>query len=103
MKAHDRSHETATDKVVEDLKRVVSDSQELLHSTANVAGERAHMLRERLSDAMEAAQATCAKLQSKAAAGVQATDKLIRDNPYQSIGIAFGLGILIGVLATRSR
>lgn len=101
MSTHSRTHETAADKVVADLKRVVSDSQDLLHSTADAAGDKARALRERLADAMEAARETCRKLEDKAAVGAKATDKLIRDNPYQSIGIAFGLGLLIGVLATR--
>jgi|SRR5580704_13876140 ElaB/YqjD/DUF883 family membrane-anchored ribosome-binding protein len=103
MKEHSRTVETGTDKVVSDLKRVVSDSQELLHSTAHVAGDRARMMRDQLSDAVDRAKETAAKLQEKVAAGAQATDKLIREKPYHSIGIAFGLGLLIGVLATRGR
>jgi len=31
----------------------------------------------------------------------KAADRVIRDHPYQTIGIAFGLGLLIGVLARR--
>ena len=34
-------------------------------------------------------------------AGAKAADKTIRDHPYESIGVAFGLGLLIGVLVTR--
>ena len=33
--------------------------------------------------------------------GAKATDKVIREHPYQSIGVAFGIGVLIGVLVTR--
>jgi len=33
--------------------------------------------------------------------GAKATDKVIREHPYESIGVAFGVGLLIGVLATR--
>jgi ElaB/YqjD/DUF883 family membrane-anchored ribosome-binding protein len=31
----------------------------------------------------------------------KAADRVIRDHPYQTIGLAFGLGLLIGVLARR--
>jgi ElaB/YqjD/DUF883 family membrane-anchored ribosome-binding protein len=31
----------------------------------------------------------------------KAADQMIRDNPYQTIGLAFGLGLLIGILARR--
>ena len=37
----------------------------------------------------------------KATACMRATDRTIRDNPYQAAGIAFGLGVLIGLLLTR--
>lgn len=103
MKSHERTLETGTDKVVSDLKRVVHDSQNLLQSSAEVAGDRARLMRDRLADALDSAKETVRKLEQKAATGAKATDKLIRENPYQSIGIAFGIGLLIGVLATRNR
>ena len=33
----------------------------------------------------------------------RAADQTVREHPYQAIGIAFGVGLLIGVLAARSR
>jgi ElaB/YqjD/DUF883 family membrane-anchored ribosome-binding protein len=47
----------------------------------------------------EAWKSTRANLQEKSVA----TDRAIRDNPYASIGVAFGLGLLIGVLVNRGR
>ena len=31
----------------------------------------------------------------------RATDKVIREHPYQTVGVAFGVGLLVGVLALR--
>jgi ElaB/YqjD/DUF883 family membrane-anchored ribosome-binding protein len=31
----------------------------------------------------------------------KAADQMMRDHPYQTIGLAFGLGLLIGILALR--
>ena len=93
--------EVNTERLVTDLKRVVRDSEELLQATAGAVGDRAHQVRERLSDALESAKRTCRKLEEKAIEGAKATDKVIRDHPYQSIGVALGVGLLIGVLATR--
>lgn len=31
----------------------------------------------------------------------KAADRVVRDHPYQTVGLAFGLGILIGILARR--
>ena len=40
-------------------------------------------------------------IQEKTAASARATDRTIRQHPYESIGIAFGVGVLIGVLINR--
>jgi ElaB/YqjD/DUF883 family membrane-anchored ribosome-binding protein len=96
-----KTAELNTDNLITDLKRVVRDSEELLQTTAGAVGEKAHEVRERLSDTLEAAKRTCRKLEEKAVEGAKVADKTIREHPYQSIGVAFGVGLLIGVLATR--
>ena len=53
---------------------------------------------ERLVDDLKA---VIQRAQEKAAERAKAADKLIRERPYQTIGLAFGLGLLIGVLARR--
>jgi len=58
-------------------------------------------MRVRLTEAMESAKRACHRLEEKAIEGAKAADRTIREHPYQSIGVAFGLGLLIGVLVTR--
>lgn len=93
--------ELNTDKLVTDLKRIVTDSEELLHATKDAVGDKAHEVRERLTEALESAKRTCRRLEEKALEGAKAADRAIRDHPYQSVGVAFGVGLLIGVLVTR--
>jgi ElaB/YqjD/DUF883 family membrane-anchored ribosome-binding protein len=93
--------EDSTEKLLNDLKAVVSDGEQLLRAGAHELSERGMAARERLAEALEAAKETQRKLQERAVAGAKATDKLIRENPYQSIGVAFGIGMLIGVLINR--
>jgi ElaB/YqjD/DUF883 family membrane-anchored ribosome-binding protein len=88
-------------KVLTDLKRVVEDSEELLVDSAGAIGEKAHELRERLARTLEVARSTCRRLEEKTREGAQATDKLIREHPYPSLGVAFGVGIVIGFLLKR--
>ena len=59
-------------------------------------------LRGRLENVIEKAKAVCERLQDQTTAAAKATDKTIRDHPYPALGIAFGLGVLIGVLAARN-
>ena len=91
----------STDRLVSDLKTVARDAEDLLKASAGEVGEKAHEVRARLTAAVERAKESCEHLQEKAVAGAKAADKVVRDNPYQSIGIAFGVGLLIGVLVTR--
>ena len=60
-------------------------------------------LRAKLDTAVEKAKAVCERLQAQTVAAAKASDKAVREHPYQAIGIAFGVGLLIGVVATRCR
>ncbi len=92
-----------TEKLVTDLKTVARDAEDLVKVTAGEVGEKAREARSRLMTALEKAKGSAKVLQEKAVAGAKATDEAIRSHPYQSIGIAFAAGLLIGVLAARRR
>jgi ElaB/YqjD/DUF883 family membrane-anchored ribosome-binding protein len=73
----------------------------LLAATADVAGEKVVQARNRLAAALSSARETCETLQKKTVQSAKVADQVIRDNPYQAIGIAFGVGALIGFLISR--
>ncbi len=89
------------DKLVNDLKSVARDAEELIKATAGDLGEKAQEARTRLAAALERAKVSYQKIQDKAVEGARATDVCIREHPYQSLGVAFGLGLLIGLLIKR--
>jgi ElaB/YqjD/DUF883 family membrane-anchored ribosome-binding protein len=91
----------ANERLATDLKSVVHDAEDLLKATAGEAGEKVKEVRGRLSSALESAKATCEKLQDQTVRAAKVTDQAIREHPYESIGIAFGVGLLIGVLVGR--
>ncbi|HEY9509455.1 MAG TPA: DUF883 family protein, partial [Verrucomicrobiae bacterium] len=91
--------EQSTEKLLQDLREVVRDGEELLKAGASELGERGSAAREKLAAALEVARETQQRLQERAMQGARATDQLIRANPYQAVGIAFGVGLLVGVLA----
>ncbi len=93
--------ELSTEQLLADLRRVVRDSEELLQATAGAAGDKASEVRERLVAALELAKRSCVRLEEKAVEGAKAADRVVREHPYQSIGVAFGLGMLIGVLVAK--
>jgi ElaB/YqjD/DUF883 family membrane-anchored ribosome-binding protein len=91
----------ANDKLTSDLQAVVQDAEELMDATAGQAGEKVGAIRSRLAAAIKSAKASYQRVQEGTVAAAKATDKTIRAHPYESIGIAFGLGLLVGVLVAR--
>ena len=92
-----------TDQLRDDLKVIAHDAEDLIKATAGEVSEKAKEARSRLMAALEAAKGTCGQLQEKAIIGAKATDQVIRTHPYESIGVAFGVGLLIGVLLGRGK
>lgn len=99
------TNEANMEKLGADLKELSRDTEAVLQATAGQAGEKMGALRNRLSSTLESAKATYQRLEDKTIAGAKVADKTIREHPYASIGVAagaaFGLGLLIGVLASR--
>jgi len=93
--------EMTVGKLVRDFKVVVQDAEGLLKASAGDLGEKAREARTRLAASLDSAKASFHKLEDKAIASAKVADKVIREHPYQSIGIAFGVGLLIGVLVAR--
>ncbi len=88
-------------KLIQDFKVVLQDAEGLAKATAGDLGEKVKEARAKLSTSLESAKENFEKLEEKALAGAKATDKIIRSHPYESLGVAFGVGLLIGVLVSR--
>lgn len=97
--------EVSREKLVSDLKVVVSDAEELLRLTADQAGEKVGEVRGRLTGRLQSAKARLGELedsfveQTKKVA--HATDDYVHKNPWQSVGVAAGVAFLLGLLASR--
>ena len=71
--------------------------------TAERRNDEGSDIRAKLESAVDKAKALCERLQEQTSAAAKAADKTVRENPYQAVGIAFGVGLLIGVLVSRGR
>src|SRR5215469_10495650 len=85
------SQEDTLDKLVDDLMLVVQGVDELAKA-AGVSLPR--QPREELHSRLARLKASCARLKDQAFAGARATDKLVRQNPYSSLGFALAAGLL---------
>lgn len=101
------SENVTSERLAADVKVVIGDAEELLRQSAAATGEQAVQLRERamtlLRQAREKAQDVQEKALAKGKAAARVTDDYVHENPWRSIGVAFGIGVLIGVLVNRAR
>ena len=87
--------------VHDELNTLSDDAKALLDATVDVADKKVAEARHRLSSAITSAKEVCATVKDKAVEGAKATESAIRSHPYESMAVAFGVGALIGFLASR--
>ena len=95
----------ARERVLRDLKTLARDAEDLLKATAGDLSEKTKKARAHLTGVLKRAKKTGAELEELSVASTKAAakraDDVIRDHPYEAIGVAFGIGVLVGVLVTR--
>ena len=94
------------DKLVEDVKVLSKDVQELLKATASVVGEKAAVARVKVQDSLKVAQDKFSvaheNMRAKGEEAFAASDTYVRDNPWSAVGIAAGVGFLFGICFSAS-
>lgn len=82
------------DNMMNDLKAVIADAEELLRATADQAGPRIEEVRARAEESLRAAR------EHLKGAGVE-LDTQVRAHPWAAVGVAAGVGLIIGILLGR--
>ena len=93
------------EKLVQDLKAVVNDAEELLKATAQQTGEKIAVVRAKAEESLKVAKARIAEegaaVLEKAKTAGKAADDFVKENPWQAVGIGALAGLVIGVLISR--
>lgn len=96
---------TQKDKLMADLQVVVADAEALLAATAGDASASVAELRGRVQATLARAKNGLIDAQAavidKAKEAAKVTDEYVHDNPWKSVGMAAGMGLLIGLLLGR--
>jgi ElaB/YqjD/DUF883 family membrane-anchored ribosome-binding protein len=92
-------------KLVADIKTVIADAEDILHATADQAGEKVASLRARIEERLRGARVRLseaeATLVAKTRAAARATDTYVHESPWTAVGIAAGVGLLVGLIIGR--
>jgi ElaB/YqjD/DUF883 family membrane-anchored ribosome-binding protein len=91
-------HTAQPQAIQDDMARLVEDARALVAATADVAGEGVSEARQRLAATLDDGRNIIGRVKAKTIEGAQATNQAVHLHPYQAMGIAFGLGALVGVL-----
>jgi ElaB/YqjD/DUF883 family membrane-anchored ribosome-binding protein len=90
--------DTRTQATSNDMGTLAEDARALMAATADVAGEKVAQARKRLAGALERGKEICSRVRERAVECSKATDEAVREHPYQAMGIALGVGVVLGCL-----
>lgn len=97
--------EVTTDQLVADLKTVMQDAEALLKATSAQTGEKIQEVRARAEESLRQARARLSDVEEEALRRAReisdSAEDYVRENPWQSVGIAAGAGLLLGLLLSR--
>jgi len=97
--------EASREKLVGDIKTVLTDVDALLRQAAEATGDEARELRRRAEDLLEQAQHKFTEVRDdvvrRGREATRATDEWVHDNPWGAVGIGAAVGVLLGMLIAR--
>jgi ElaB/YqjD/DUF883 family membrane-anchored ribosome-binding protein len=103
--SNSRAGVESQEKLVSDIKSVISDAEEMLSETADQGGDKVAKLRARVQARLQDAKVRLGEaeilLVAKTKAAAKATDAYVHESPWTSIGVAAGLGVLLGLVVGR--
>jgi len=97
--------EVTKEQLIADFKVVVADAEALLKATANQGGEKLAEVRAKAEESLRVVKDRMAEAQAalviKTKAAAKATDAYVHENPWKAVGVAAGVGLVIGLLIGR--
>ena len=97
--------QSTKEKLMADVNAVLADAEELLRQAATESGEKAADLRRRAQAAIGSAKTRLVDVEHKVAAqarsAARATDGWVHEHPWTAVGLAAGIGILVGLALNR--
>lgn len=103
--AHRRNLQAAQDALINEFHTLIGDTERLLKHTQDSAGSQTEELRGKinanLSRARQMLKEQESTLRDQGQAAIQCTEEYVHTHPWQSIGIAAGVGFLLGLITRR--
>lgn len=90
------------EKLIKDFHSVITDTEELMKSVSSESGGKAQALRDKIEQNLDLAKEYLQDFENsvvdKSRNAARITDDYVHENAWRTVGIAIGLGVLIGLL-----
>jgi ElaB/YqjD/DUF883 family membrane-anchored ribosome-binding protein len=97
--------QVTSDRLMQDMRTVVVDTEDLLKATAGQTGERIEKIRARAEESLRSAryrlQQAGDAMQAGASDAVHNVNDQVHKNPWTAVGVAAGVGLAVGILIGR--
>jgi ElaB/YqjD/DUF883 family membrane-anchored ribosome-binding protein len=105
MSNADQSSVDSQEQLVSDIRSVIFEAEEMLGATVDQTSEKIANLRARIQARLRDARLRLieaeALLVTKTKAAARATDDYVQESPWTAVGIAAGVGLLVGLIIGR--
>jgi ElaB/YqjD/DUF883 family membrane-anchored ribosome-binding protein len=95
----------SADKLIDALNTVIRDAESLLKATAAQTGEKIDEVRARAEESVQLAKARLVGIEDEALERARElakdADNYVRGNPWGAVGVAAGIGLVLGLLLGR--
>jgi ElaB/YqjD/DUF883 family membrane-anchored ribosome-binding protein len=99
------AQQLSASQLIDDLTAVIKDAESLLRVTAAQTGDKVEEIRARAEETVRNAKARLGEVEEQALERAREfagdADEYVRGNPWQAVGIAAGIGLVIGMLMAR--
>lgn len=93
--------EQIKDQAFSELASLITESEKLLKDSAALVGDEAESLRDQLTQKLRKARESVEGVRGKAQPVLEATQDYIGGHPLQTVALAAGFGLVIGLLLGR--
>ena len=93
------------DKLLDDLKTVVTDAEQWLRQSSHLTGEELLAAKDKFERTLRIAKDDLIKIEETVVArtkeAAKATDEYVHENPWKAVGIGAAVGLVVGMLIAR--
>lgn len=99
------SYENRTSEMLDESQELLQDAEQLLAQAAAAGGSEAQALYARVAERLRVAKGQIIHAEEQvvkhAKHAAKVTDNYVHEHPWQAVGIAAAVGVLVGMLISR--